>query len=137
MWMGGPDPMVSTGTMTNTLELGGRFLHEVYQGDACDGPFPDFQGRGYWGYNTTDNRYEGVWIDTACTHIGTEHGQVDDSGKVWTMLGTMTNPQTGQPMQKKSIITLHDDHSHEMEMLFECSPGGEWNKGMHISYTRV
>ncbi len=26
MWMGPGDPMVSTGTMTSTLELGGRFL---------------------------------------------------------------------------------------------------------------
>ncbi len=136
MWMGPGDPMVSTGVMTNTLELGGRFLHQVYQGDATEGPFPNFQGRGYWGYNTTDHRYEGLWIDTACTHFCLEYGQVDEAGKVWTMLGSMTNPQTGSPMQKKSIITLHDDNSHEMEMFFETSPG-EWNKGMHIKYNRV
>ncbi len=136
MWMGPGDPMVSTGTMTNTLELGGRFIHHVYQGDANDGPFPDFQGRGYWGYNTIDKRYEGLWIDTAGTHFGLEYGQVDEAGKVWTMLGSMTNPQTGAPMQKKSIVTLHNDNSHEMEMFFE-GDAGEWNKIMAIKYSRA
>ncbi|MFG0241977.1 MAG: DUF1579 family protein [Phycisphaerales bacterium JB054] len=136
MWMGPGDPMVSTGTMTNTLDLGGRFLHQVYKGDATDGPFPNFEGRGYWGYNTVDNRYEGLWIDNACTFFQTEHGQVDSSGKVWTMLGSMTNPETGKPMQKRSTITLHNDNSHEMEMSFEAAPG-EWHKAMHITYARA
>ncbi len=38
MWMGPGDPMVSTGRMVNTLDLGGRFLHQVYTGDPNDGP---------------------------------------------------------------------------------------------------
>ena len=29
MWMGPGDPMVSTGTMVNSLELGGKFLHQL------------------------------------------------------------------------------------------------------------
>ncbi len=136
MWMGPGEPMVSTGVMTNSLDLGGRFLRQVYKGDANDGPFPNFEGRGFWGYNTTDNRYEGMWIDTACTALQTEQGQVDASGKVWTMLGSMTNPQTGQPMGKKSVITLHDKNTHEMAMFFDMVDGN-WQQGMQISYTRA
>lgn len=135
MWMGPGEPMVSTGTMTNTLELGGRYLQQVYKGDAGDGPFPDFQGRGYWGYNTLANRYEGFWIDTACTFFQVEHGQVDGSGKVWTMHSEFTDPGSGRPMKKKSVITLHDGNSHEMEMFMDM--GGGWQKGMHIAYTRA
>ncbi len=136
MWMGPGDPMLSTGSMTNTLDLGGRFLQQVYKGDATDGPFPDFAGRGYWGYNTVSNRYEGFWIDTACTFMQTDEGQVDDAGKVWTSFGSMTDPSSGKPMRKRSIITLHDDNSHEMEMSFETSPDA-WSKCMHIAYTRA
>ncbi|MDQ7014733.1 MAG: DUF1579 family protein [Planctomycetota bacterium] len=136
MWMGPGDPMLSTGSMTNTLDLGGRFLHQVYKGDATDGPFPDFAGRGYWGYNTLTNRYEGFWIDTACTFMQTDEGQVDDTGKVWTSFGSMTDPSSGKPMRKRSIITLHDDNSHEMEMSFETAPD-TWSKCMHIAYTRA
>ena len=137
MWMGPGEPMVSTGVMTNTLELGGRFLQQVYQGDATDGPFPNFQGRGYLGYNTIDNRYESLWLDTASTHFWLEYGQVDEAGKVWTMLGSSTDPETGKPTRKKSVITLHDDNTHEMEMFTESSPEGNWNKCMRVAYTRV
>jgi len=136
MWMAPGDPMISTGVMTNTLELGGRYLHQSYKGDPNPGPFPSFEGRGYWGYNTTDNRYEGFWIDNACTFMMTEQGQVDAAGKVWTMHGSMTNPQTGQPMKKKSIVKLESENRHTMEMFFQ-SPGSDWQRSMHIEYTRA
>ncbi len=134
LWMGPGEPMVSTGTMTGTLELGGRFLHQVFKGDPGGGPFPDFEGRGYWGYNTTTNKYEGFWIDSGSTAMQNEVGDVDESGKVWTMIGEMTNPQTGQPMQKRSVITLQDNDRHKMEMYF--IQGGQEFKGMEIGYTR-
>ncbi|MBK7403648.1 MAG: DUF1579 domain-containing protein [Phycisphaerales bacterium] len=136
MWMGPGDPMVSTGTMVNTLELGGRYLHHNYKGDPNPGPFGAFEGRGYWGYNTADNRYEGFWIDNACTIMQSDHGQVDASGKTWTMIGSMTNPQTGQPLKKKSVITLRDADHHTMEMFFDAGDGA-WHRSMLIEYTRA
>lgn len=135
MWMGPGEPMVSTGVMTNTLELGGRYLRHSYRGDPSPGPFPAFEGHGYWGYNTVDERYEGFWIDNACTLMQWEHGQVDRSGRVWTMLSTITNPQTGEPMEKKSVIRLEGENRHTMEM-FAATADGQWQKSMHIEYTR-
>ena len=127
LWMGPGEPMVSTGVMTSTMELGGRFLHQHYEGDpAPDAPFPDFQGRGYWGYNHNIKKYEGFWIDTASTMMQNESGEVDASGKVWTMLST----------QKKSVITLTDRDHHSMEMYFN-GPDGSEMKGMEIKYTRA
>ncbi|MFG0329913.1 MAG: DUF1579 domain-containing protein [Phycisphaerales bacterium] len=137
MWMGPGDPMVSSGTMKNSLELGGRYLQQVYEGDDNpNDPFPGFAGRGYWGYNTVDNRYEGFWIDTACTFMMTEQGQVDSSGKVWEMKGEMTDPSSGQPMRKRSVVTLKDKDRHSMEMFFEGPDGNEF-KAMEINYTRA
>ncbi len=135
MWMGPGDPMVSTGTMTNTLALGGKFLAQDYVGDPSPGPFGNFAGKGFWGYNTVDDRYEGVWIDTACTFMMTEQGQREPDGKAWTMLGSMTNPETGTPMRKKSVIRLRDADHHSMEMFFE-TPDGQWARSMHIEYVR-
>ncbi len=134
MWMGPGEPMVSTGTMTNSWELGGRFLRQSYQGDPSEGPFPDFEGRGFFGYNTVDRRWEGFWIDTASTIMQFEQGEVDAAGKMWTMRGSMTNPRDGQPVAKRSVITLVDDDHHSMEMFFE-TPEGE-AKGMAIDYAR-
>ncbi len=136
IWMGPGEPNVSTGVMTNTMELGGRFLQQRYEGDpATAGPFPNFQGRGYWGYNHVIGKYEGFWIDTASTMMQNESGDVDASGKVWTMTSKMLNAQTMQPTQKKSVITLTDPDHHCMEMFFTDADGNEV-KGMEIKYTR-
>ena len=121
--------------MENALDLDGRFLRQTYKGDPGDGPFPNFEGRGFWGYNTVTKKYEGFWIDSASTAMQNEVGDVDESGKVWTMIGEMTNPQTGQPMQKRSVITLQDNDHHKMELFFSGPDGGE-SKGMEINYTR-
>jgi hypothetical protein len=136
MWMGPGEPMTTTGVMTNTMALGGRYLQQVYKGDDVEGPFPNFEGRGFWGYNTVTNRYEGFWIDTACTFMQNEKGDVDAGGRVWTMVGEMTNPETGQPMQKKSVITLQDDDHHSMAMFFPGPDGAEC-KCMEITYVRA
>ena len=134
MWMGPGEPMVMTGTMVNELDLDGLFLKQTYQGDPSDGPFPAFAGRGGWGYNKIDGRYEGAWIDNASTVLQLEYGQVDESGKVWTMTGEMTDPGSGEPITKRSVITLLDDDHHKMEMYFG-GPDGE-SKGMEIDYER-
>ena len=49
IWMGPGEPMVMTGTMENSLDLGGRFLKQVY---ASNTPMDEcgtvFEGRGFW-----------------------------------------------------------------------------------------
>ena len=137
LWMGPGDPMVSTGVMANEWELGGRFLRQVYAGDPSPGPFPIFEGRGYWGYNTVTNRYEGFWIDNASTFMQNEVGHLDDTGKVWTMIGEMADPQQpDKTMRKKSTITLKDPDRHFVEMFF-TAPGGKETKAMEILYERM
>jgi len=136
MFMGPGDPHVSTGTMVNRFELGGRYHVQDYKGHATDGPFPNFEGRGFRGYNTIDKRYEGVWIDSASTFMQNETGQVDDTGRVWTMNGSMTSPETGKAMTKRTVITLEGPDKHRMEMFFEGPDGGEF-KAMDIVYTRT
>jgi hypothetical protein len=136
MWMGPGEPFVSTGVMDNKLVLGGRFLAQRYKGDSADGPFPNFEGQGYWGFNTVANKYEGVWMDTACTFMQTETGDIDATGKVWTMVGEMTDPQSGGKMKKRTVITLIDNDHHSMETFF-THPGGSEAKAMEIQYARA
>ena len=136
IWMGPGDPMVSTGTMTNSLDFGGTFVRHHYQGDPSPEPtpFPDFEGRGFWGFNKNTQQYEGVWIDNASTIMQIETGTVDDSGRVWTMTGQIVDP-SGAISTKKSITTLVDDDHHHMEMFF--SKGDQEFKGMEIRYVRA
>ncbi len=48
----------------------------------------------------------------------------------------MTDPQTGKPMQKRSVTTVQDQDRHRMEMFFTSAEGPE-AKAMEINYTRV
>jgi hypothetical protein len=132
--MGPGDPMVSHGTMKNAMVLGGRFLEQQYEGDPGPGPFPDFQGRGYWGYNAATGKYEGFWIDTASGFMQFETGDVDGAGKRWTMMGETIGPD-GKPIVKRSVITYENRDHHSLEMFF--GGGGKEMKAMEIRYSRA
>ena len=136
MWFGPEsDPMITTGTMVNSWQLNGLYLHQDYKGDATEGPFPNFEGKGYWGWNPASEQYEGFWIDTASSIMQTEVGDLDESGKVWTMLSQVPNPHGEGMMAKRSVITLIDDDNHKMETYF--SVGGNEMKNMEIDYVRA
>ncbi len=132
MWMGPQgEPMVSQGTMKNTMVLGGRFLQEAYEDDAGM-----YEGRGFWGYNTTEKRYEGLWIDAMATFFQLEHGAHDASTDTYTMHGSMTNPANGQTMKKRSVIRVLSPTEHTMEVFFQTGDGKE-SKSMEIRYVRA
>ena len=132
LWMSpGGEPNVSQGTMVNTMVLGGRFLEHDYKDDSGM-----FEGKGFWGYNTVDKRFEGLWIDSMATFFQIEHGQLDHGGNSWTMTGSMTNPGTGQPMKKRSVVKILGPDEHVMEMYFQMGPNAE-AKAMEIHYTRA
>ncbi|NNF51325.1 MAG: DUF1579 domain-containing protein [Gammaproteobacteria bacterium] len=135
LWMGPGEPMTSTGTMVNDWVLGGRYLRQAFTGDPVDGPYQPFEGIGFWGYSGTSKKYQGYWIDNASTWMQLETGSVDASGKIWTMKSRFPNPADGKPMNKRSVITLHDNDHHLMESFFTVE-GGEEVKSMEISYTR-
>ena len=137
MWMAeNAEPMISTGLLTSTWQVQGLFLHQDYIGDEVPGSPSPFQGRGYWGYNTSQGHYEGFWIDNASSEMQMETGEVDESGRIWEMRSQLTSPQTGELLQKRTLITLLDDDHHRVEMFFAATDGAE-TKAMEINYTRT
>ena len=135
MWMGPGEPMVHTGTMVNTMELGGLFLMQDYKGDPAPGPFPAFAGKGFFGFNKYKKQFEGFWADNAASWMSMEAGQADSTGKVWTMHSAMDDPMTGKPTTKRTVIRVTDQNHHSMEMYF-TPQGGEESKCMEITYVR-
>lgn len=136
LWMGPGDPMVQHGTMVNSLQLGGLYLFQDYTGDPSPGPFPAFLGKGYWGYNTFSKKYEGFWIDNASTMMQLEKGDVDASGKIWTMKSAFEHPQSGQTMTKRSVIRLIDRDHNDMTT-YMAGPDGNEFRSMEIIFVRV
>lgn len=125
------EPQVSQGTMKNEMVLGGRFLQQEYQDDSGM-----FSGRGFWGYNHTNQRFEGFWIDSMATMFQIEHGQHDSVSDTYTMCGSMTDPSSGKPMNKRSVIRILGPDQHSLEMFFG-QDGGPESKAMEIRYTRA
>jgi Protein of unknown function (DUF1579) len=135
-FMGPGEPHKSTGTMINSWDVGGTFLKQHYTGDQSDGPFPAFTGRGYWGYNKVDERYEGFWIDNASTMMQHEQGQVDSTGRSWEMHSTFTHPETKQMCKKRTVFAIQDDDHNSMTTYMEFVSGDE-TKVMEIRFTRA
>ena len=140
MWMGpgpgtGAEPMISHGTMVNTLIFGGTFIEHDYTDDSGM-----FAGRGFFGYNTIEERWESVWLDTMATFMMTERGSYDAESRSWTMTDELKDPGSGHMMRKRSVVTLHGDGSHSMETWFTPTAGenaGIESKCMEIVYTEV
>lgn len=140
MWMGsgpetGAEPMISHGTMVNTLIFGGKFIEHDYNDDSGM-----FSGKGFFGYNTIEERWEGVWLDTMATFMMTERGSYDAETKSWTMTDELKDPGSGHMMTKRSVVTLHGDGSHTMETWFTPTAGknaGKESKCMEIRYTKA
>lgn len=123
-------PAESTGVMVNTMELDGRFLRQDYRADSGM-----IQGQGYWGYNTVDQRFEGLWIDTRCTFFQLEQGRHDAATDTYHMAGSFTDPMTRRPLRKRSEIHYVAADEHVIAMFME--DGGRDLKMMEIRYTRM
>ena len=134
-WMQpGAAPETSTGKMDCSWTLGGRFLEQRYQSNFMGMPF---EGRGLFGHNNVDNRYEGVWADTMSTGMMTEAGTFNPETKTITMVGRVTNPENKKAMKKKTVISIASANEHTMSMHF-CEDGAtEYWKCMEIVYTRI
>ena len=126
-------PITAQGTMESAWILGGRFLEQNYESDFMGAPF---HGRGLFGFNNVDGRYEGVWADTMSTGMMTEAGSFDEATKTFTMIGRVTEPASKKVMKKKTVIQIQDENRHTMSMHF-CEEGAtEFWKCMEIAYTR-
>lgn len=136
LYFGPGEPQISAGTMVNSWDLDGLYLHQSYTGDPAPPPFPAFVGRGYWGYNFSSGQYEGFWIDNGSSMMQTEQGQVDPSGKVWTMQSEFVHPANGQRIAKRSVIKLVDQDHHLMES-WMTGPDGQESLTMEIDYRRA
>ena len=134
MWMGpGTDPMESTGTMVCTPVLGGRFLEQKY---GSEGEMP-FEGRGFWGFNSTSEEYEGFWIDSWSTFMQRENGHHDENTNSWEMVGSFVEPGGKKKMKKRTVIEVISESEHTLKMFFSTEDGSDEWLCMEIHYNRA
>ncbi len=125
-------PTESTGSETNELIFGGRYLTTHHEGNMMGMPF---QGRGVMGYDKIQKKFVGVWIDSMSTMIYMESGQYDAESRTFTMTATFTDP-TGKEMQGKHIHRIVSDSERTLEFHEAEAGSDEWRKSGTITYTR-
>jgi hypothetical protein len=131
MWMNPDDsPMESSGTATNELLMGGRFLQCRFESKT---PWGDFSGLSIDGFNRIDNKYQGIWLDSMGTLMMVFEGEA--KGNVRTMISEYTNPMTGKPTKMKGVTTIVSENEHRYEAWAE-GPDGKTFRNMEIIYTR-
>jgi Protein of unknown function (DUF1579) len=125
-------PMESTGSETNEMIFGGRYLATHHQGDFMGAPF---EGRGAMGYDKVQKKYVGVWIDSMSTMIYVESGQYDAASRSFTMESAFTDP-TGKKVKGRHVYTVVSDTERKLDF-YEAEAGSdEWHKSGTITYTR-
>ena len=125
------EPMVSEGTSTVEMIMGGRYLKATDKGMMMGMPF---EGMNLQGYDNKTEEFIAVWIDNFGTGISVSHGTYDEETKTITFFGSMINPVDGNEMHYRQTHQIIDDNNHVFEMF--TIDGEKEFKNMHLTYTR-
>jgi len=131
-WHGPGDPEVSYGTSEFKTILGGRFLEEVFNGEAMGQPF---EGRGFSGYDNTTKKHISLWMDSMTTGWLTFEGAWDESSKTLVSQGESVDPM-GTKWQMRNVCKEKSKNEHVFEM-YKTGPDGKEFKALEITYTRM
>ena len=128
-WWTSPDaqPEESSGTLSASMTMDGRFLVENWQGTAMGQPFT---GQGVTGYDNFEQEYVSTWIDNMGTGIMVSRGRYDPEQDALVMSGTFDDVMTGEKDKSmRGITKLLDDNTLHLEMYTAGPEGTEFKVG--------
>jgi len=134
VWMQpGGEPMVSEGKSEARMILGGRFLHETFEGVSMGQPM---EGLGITGYDNTTGIMTSTWYDDMGTTTHVLVGKPGKPGDPLEMKGSMVDPMSGMEMQIRTVTTMNGPDEKVFEYFMSMGEMPEM-KAMVITYTRV
>lgn len=131
-WEPGQPEFAGTGTMTNTLIHGGRYVQHEFKSEFMG---DSFTGSGTWGFNNVTRKYEGTWCDNMTTGIMFSTGTYDEATKTYTSNCEFEQPGGGKVKQRE-VTTVVDKDKHVTTMYHQIGTEKE-NKIMELTYTRA
>lgn len=132
MWMKpGAPPMNSTGVMTNTMLMGGRYLQGTNTGNFMGQPY---EGINMTGYDNAKKMFVSSYIDNMGTGMMYMTGSWDAASNSIQFSGTMVDPMSGKDIPVREVLKFVDDNNQVFEMY--NSMGGQEYKSMEIKYVR-
>ncbi len=128
-------PETMTGTGTNSLIYGGRFLKEEFRGQSPDQP--PFEGTGYLGYDNIRKEYTSIWLDNMSTGVMISTGQYDPATKSIAEKSDFSCPITGETHRQARAVWTIVDQNHNTYTSYMTAPDGHEFKAMELRYTRT
>ena len=124
-------PIESKGVAIRTLHMGGRVMHEEFQGDMMGTPFT---GLSRSGYDNVSGRWWSTWTDSMSTGIMVAEGECDEEFNC-TYVGTYNDPIKAGPVTQRYVATWTSPDEQHFAMY---GPGrdGDEVKMMEMIYTR-
>lgn len=125
------EPIVSEGTISSEMILGGRYLQSKHTGSYMGMPM---NGIALEGYDNSMNKFVNTWIDNFGTGIMVSEGDYNPDTKEMTYHGKMTDPMGGAEIKTRQVMKMIDDNNAIFEMYMMM--GGQEVKSMEMVYTR-
>lgn len=125
-------PATSDGVSEHRWVLGGRYLEQVYRGDAMGGPF---EGIGYTGYDNGQQRFVGTWMDSMGTGIMTSLGAGRPTDSKIAFMSRYFDPSSRKEVLFETLIRIQNRDHHTFEM-WTRAPNGKRFRTMLAEYTR-
>lgn len=127
----GAAPSVSEGSSEHRWVLGGRYLEQVYKGASMGMPF---EGIGYTGYDNTQGKYVGTWMDSFGTGLMNSVGTGRPKDGALDFHAESRDP-SGKVVGFECNLRIQD-HDHNTYEMWTKAPNGRLYRVMLVEYTR-
>ena len=125
------EPMVTEGTSSTEMILGGRYQLSKHSGNVMGMPM---EGMWIMGFDNVTQEFTAIWIDNMGTGTAIAKGKYDESTKTISMDGNMIDPISKADIKFKQYFKMIDNDKFKIEMNLDFN--GEEFKSMEIEFVR-
>jgi hypothetical protein len=126
-------PTLGTGTCTNTMLLGGRYLQSKHTSNFMGKPF---EGIATTAYDNTKKMFFSSWIDNTGTGMFISEGTLDEKTNTITLMGKAVDLSTGKDYVIREVHKHIDDNTMIVEY-YVAREGKKEYKSMEFKFTRM
>lgn len=132
----GAEPQISTGTATNKIILGGKYLlSKTSLILNAGGQNIPYEGLGMLGYDTNKKAFTSVWADSMHTGIITGSGHYDEKLNAIEEKGMFKNPLDAKERPYRSILQFADNGTYK-RTFYTVGKSGKEFKIVEVTFER-